>query len=178
MLAFDTETTGLLHPEPAEIHLQPQMIEIYICKFNYEGDILDEFKSFVKPTLPIPEFITEITHITNEMVADAPSFLEIYDDLCKFVLGEEEIFAHNCPFDIGVVKYELRRHGLEYNFPWPPKHTCTAQISTQIAGKRMRLFQLHEWATGQPKIVGAHRAKTDVMAMVKCIVKLKEEGYL
>lgn len=92
MIAIDTETTGLLKPDACDIGLQPELIEIYACKFNWSGEVLSEFKSYVKPTLPIPEFITEITHITNEMVEDAPAFYQIYNDLVDFFL-ERELFC-------------------------------------------------------------------------------------
>lgn len=177
MLAADTETTGLLKPEKTELHLQPFMTEIYICKFNEDFEIVGEFDKLVKPPFPIPEFIQQLTGITNEMVRNAPEFIEIYDELCDFILGEEIIFAHNASFDAGVIRYELERHDLQFRFPWPKKHYCTVELSEPIKNKRMKLSELHELATGQPEIIGAHRAKTDVLAMVKCIEWLHQNEF-
>jgi len=178
MLAFDTETTGLLKPDACELHLQPSITEIYIAKFDKDFDIVDEFKSFVNPGVPLPAMITKITGITDEMLADAPSFVDIYDDLSDFVLGEDKIFAHNCAFDIGMLKNELKRISKEFNFPWPKNQVCTVVESFPIKNRRLKLVQLHEIATGKKEIVGAHRAKTDVMAMIECIKWLKNEGFI
>nr|AAB81660.1 putative [Escherichia phage N15] len=65
-LLIDTETTGL--GEYAEI------IEIAII--NMRGEVL--LDTLVKPTKPIPPEVTEINHITNEMVASAPAWCDVF----------------------------------------------------------------------------------------------------
>lgn len=175
MIAFDTETTGLLKPELTELHLQPFITEIYLCRFNWKGEISEEFESYVKPPVPIPEKITEITGITNEMVADAPRFVEIFDDIYDFVSGDDEIYAHNCSFDIGVLVMEMRRYDLEYRFCWPRNQICTVEASMPIRNKRINLRDLYEMATGK-KLFNAHRAKDDTKGLVEVIVWMKKEG--
>lgn len=177
MISFDLETTGLLKPDLCELHLQPFITEIYMCKFNWKGEILSEFETYVKPPVPIPPEVVEITGITNDTVSNAPKFIEIYDDLCEFVLGEKTIFAHNCSFDIGVLCVELQRKDLENRFPWPPNQICTVEASYPIKNKRLKLDDLHRMATGRG-IENAHRAKNDVLAMVNCIIWLKEKGFI
>jgi len=177
MLAFDTETTGLLRPEATEISLQPYIIELYIAKFDDEFKVYDEFETFLKPPVPLPEEITKITGIDEQMLADAPEFIEIYDDLCELVLGERSIFAHNCSFDISMLRNELYRHGLDYQFPWPKNHYCTVELSKPIKNKRMKLAELYKMATGK-EIINAHRAKNDVLPTIECIKFLKDEGFL
>lgn len=177
MLAFDTETTGLLRPSETALHLQPFMTEIYVCKFNDKFEIYDEFETLVKPPYPIPPEITKITGITDNDLKDAPAFIEIYDELSDFFLGETELYAHNCTFDAGVLMYELKRHDLEFKFPWPKKHICTVEASLPIKNKRMKLGDLHLLATGK-ELKNAHRAKNDVVGMVKCIKWLKENGFV
>lgn len=178
MIVFDTETTGLLRPDPCDINLQPHMIEIYLCKFDFTGKVIAEFETFVKPPIAIPEIITKITGIDDNSVKNAPTFIEIYDDLVEFCLGEKTIFAHNCAFDIGIIKSELRRHGLEYNFPWPPYQCCTVEASFPINNKRLKLEQLYELATGKTEIKNKHRAKGDVIALKDSICWLKKEGFI
>ena len=177
MLAFDTETTGLLRPSATERHLQPFIIEICVVKFDNRFEITDVFESFVKPPVPISEEISKITNITEDMVKDAPDFISIYDDLCEFFLSEKEIYAHNCSFDVDMLSNELTRHGLLNKFPWPPRHVCTVEASFCIKNKRMRLSDLYKLATGG-EIQGAHRAKTDTMALVECIKFLKENEFI
>ena len=98
-LAFDVETTGL-SPETDEI------IEIGALKVR-EGKVCERFISFVKPSEPVSERITQITGITNEMLLDAapkerviPAFL----DFC----GDEVLIGHNLPFDYGFVRNQAK----------------------------------------------------------------------
>lgn len=172
--ALDTETTGLLRPEATESHLQPFIIEIYICKFDDEFNIVDEFETFIRPPVPVPEEITRITGITNDMVLNAPTFIEVYDDLVKFLLGEEVIYAQNCTFDIGMLRNELARHDLVTKFPWPVDQRCTVELSFPIQNKRLNLEKLCGFA-GIPYEKG-HRAKNDVLMMIDCIKFLRGEG--
>ena len=104
-LAFDVETTGL-SPESDEI------IEIGALKVQ-DGKVCDRFITFVKPSEPVSERITEITGITNEMLQDAapkekviPAFL----DFC----GDEVLIGHNLPFDYGFVKNQAKLFGLSF----------------------------------------------------------------
>lgn len=176
MLAFDTETTGLDKPLDTKINLQPYIIEIYVAKFNEDFEIVDEFETFLKPPIPISEEITGITGITNDMIANAPSFPQIYKPLCEFFLGEIQIFAHNFSFDANLLKFELMRMGKEFAFPWPFQQYCTVELSFPIKNKRMTLSQLYQFCTGN-EMIGAHRAKNDVLPMIKCIQWLKGNGF-
>ena len=178
MIALDTETTGLLRPQATELHLQPFIIEFAAAKFNNEFEIVDELQTFIKPPVPIPAEITQITNITNDMVADAPPFALFYDELCDFFLGEEYMFAHNCAFDAGMILYELRRMGVEHKFPWPKNQICTVEKSYAINNRRMNLKELHKLATGKEEIKGAHRAMNDVHAMIEGIKFLSENKFL
>lgn len=178
MIAFDNETTGLKRPDACDLKIQPYITEIYLCKFDFDGNIHAEFNKLVKPPVPIPEIITKITGIDDNMVKNAPTFIEIYDELVDFVLGEKTIFAHNCSFDIDVLKGELKRFDMDYNFPWPPYQCCTVEASMAIQNKRLTLDKLFEVATGKPRTEGSHRARKDVLDMVKCIKWLKKEGFI
>jgi len=178
-IAFDTETTGLLQPELSNLGLQPYLIEIYCCIFEVEtAKILKEFETFIRPPIPIPAKIIEITGITDDDVKKAPSFVQIIDNLSKFFLGQDSIFAHNCSFDIMVLVNELRRLDLQYRFPWPANQYCTVELSFPIKNKRLKLSELYKIATNGNFFENAHRAKSDVKALVRCIKWLHEEGFI
>lgn len=176
MLTFDTETTGLLRPGATELWLQPFIIEIYISKLDDNFKIIDEFETFLKPPVPVSEEITKITGITNDMIAGAPQFIEIYDGLCDFFKGEETIIAHNCTFDINMLVNELKRHNLDHKFPWPKNQICTVEASECIDNKRQSLEKL--CALAGIRYEKGHRAKNDVLMMNQCIKWLKEQELI
>jgi hypothetical protein len=66
------------------------------------------FHTLVNPMRPIPRMITEITGITQDMVAAAPRIDQVIPDLLEFLRGAV-IVAHNAGFDVGFLNYELRR---------------------------------------------------------------------
>lgn len=177
MIVTDTETTGLLAPSPASIHAQPFMTEIYCRKVDIKTfETIDEFESLVKPKIPIPEFITKITGISDETVKDAPDFSEIYDDLYDFFLGSEAALGQNILFDLTVARHELSRIGKEFNFPWPRDLYDTVEMSFPIMNRRMKLGELHEYLFGY-KFENAHRARSDVDATLKCFIELRKRGF-
>lgn len=90
-VAIDTETTGL-KAEGNEI------IQLSAVKFiGFEP--IERFSTYIKPNKPIPKEATEINHITDEMVADAPSFYQIINSFESFI-GNLPVVAHNAPFDV------------------------------------------------------------------------------
>ncbi|MCI0568891.1 MAG: hypothetical protein L0Z52_12010 [Acidobacteria bacterium] len=67
-----------------------------------------EFSSLLNPGIPIPPFISSMTGIREDMVADAPSFHQIADQFLEFV-GDSVLVAHNLPFDRGFLNRALSR---------------------------------------------------------------------
>ena len=94
-ISLDLETTGL------DIS-KDEIIEISAIRFQ-NGEVFDEFTTLLKPSIPIPKKITEITGITNSMVSDSPSIESVFDEFLNFINGQI-IVAHNIEFDIGFVK--------------------------------------------------------------------------
>ena len=105
VVVFDIETTGL-DPKSESI------TEIGAVKVA-NGTIIDRFSSFVHPGKHIPERITELTGITDEMVADAPSIEEVLPQFIEFV-GDNAVMAHNASFDMSFIYEAARRLGLPF----------------------------------------------------------------
>ncbi len=105
IVALDLETTGLSPQFDA-------IIEIGAVKFKgsrNEG----EFHSLVNPGREIPPEITQLTGITNNMVANAPRIDKVLPQLVQFV-GDAPVLGHNVRFDLGFVqKYNYLRNNAE-----------------------------------------------------------------
>lgn len=99
IVALDLETTGL-SPENDVI------IEIGAVRFN--GNRVDaEWSTLINPNRPIPQFVTQLTGITNEMVRNAPPIGAVLDDFAAFV-GDLPVLGHNVQFDLSFLqKYNL-----------------------------------------------------------------------
>lgn len=91
----------------------------------HDGEkVLDQFNSLVNPTTPIPEFISRLTGISDQMVATAPKFYEIAKKVVE--MTENRVFvAHNVGFDYRVLRHEFKRLGYDYR----RDHLCTVQTS-------------------------------------------------
>lgn len=85
------------------------------------------FSTLINPETPIPLYITDITGITDDMVADAPRFYEVAREIVE--LTEGRIFvAHNVNFDYGFIREEFRR--LAYDFQ--RERLCTVRTSRRL----------------------------------------------
>jgi len=123
----DLETTGASPKKGAAI------TEIGAVKVK-SGEYLGNFESFVNPLTPIPEYITEMTGITDLMLAKAPVIDEILPAFLAFAGNADEtiIVAHNAPFDLSFLKSAAKELDLE----WPKYKTLdTVTIARQVLSK-------------------------------------------
>lgn len=118
-IVFDTETTGLST-------LTCDLTEIGAVKVK-GGKVLDRFNTFADPGCHIPEQITELTGITDEMVKGAPSQEEAVRAFLEFA-GDRILIAHNAPFDIGF----LRKVTEANHIAFAPTYLDTVALSRDI----------------------------------------------
>lgn len=95
-VVFDTETTGL---SPS----RDRIIEIAAIRF-ISGVPTEIFETLVNPEIPIPADASEINHITDDMVTEAPTISQILPAFETFV-GKSPIVAHNLEFDLKFIYY-------------------------------------------------------------------------
>ncbi len=107
-VVFDFETTGLSSNKD-------EIIEIGAVKLQ-NGQEIDRFSAFVKPNQTISPKITQITGITNQMVADAKPIEEVLPAFLAFV-GDCPMVAHNADFDMGFLYAAQKRMGIEKIHP-------------------------------------------------------------
>ncbi len=170
---LDLETTGLVGAKGKDQLYQPHITEFYAMQVDNDLNFVRDFDTLIKPPIPIPGFIEKLIGITNEMVADAPTFIQAHKKIIEVFYCSHTIVAHNLPFDEEVLITELKRIGKEHHFPYPPIKFCTVEQSMHIKGFRLKNSELYALATGK-EIVGAHRAKNDVEAMFESFKWLKE----
>lgn len=97
MVSIDIETTGLDSKSDS-------IIEIGAVRFS-DHRIEAEFSTLVNPGRPIPAAITQLTHITNDMVRNAPSIRAVLPELIKFV-GNAPVVGHNVRFDLSFLNLQ------------------------------------------------------------------------
>lgn len=176
-IALDTETTDLLVPNAADTFYQPFITEIYICKFDLDtGEIIDEINTLVNIPIKVPEHITRITGITDDMLEGKPTFDEVIPDIIELCKGVDTVLGQNLMFDHEVVRHNFIRHGREDDMPVFETKICTVEMSYPIKKRRMKLGDLYFMATGKTH-EGAHRAKADVLATITCYLWLISEGF-
>jgi len=172
---MDTETTGLVENMTKRQDLQPEIIELTALRIDLtNGKIVSEIDTLIKPKGEISEFITGITHITNEMVKDAKTFAMKANDIFAFIEEAPLIIAHNARFDHDMLDLEASR--LHRKIKWP-RVLCTIEATIYIKGRRMGLSELHEYLFGT-RFESAHRARPDTDALAKCCVELYKRGAI
>lgn len=174
-LLLDTETDGLIDNLTIAIDKLPNVLEFYGCLADLRtGEIEQELNTLVRPPKSIPAEVTGITGIDDEMVAQAPPFKDVAEQIKNFIESAPLVIAHNMSYDRDVINTEFKRLGTEVR--WPPV-LCTVEQTIHIKGFRLSLSALHETLFGEP-FAGAHRAKVDVQALLRCCVRLSEQGEL
>lgn len=160
-VAVDLETTGLDPRFDA-------IIEIAAVKVA-GGKPVDSFATLVKPPFEVDEFITELTGITNDMLAHAPAIEAVLPSFFEFV-GDGVVVGHNVNFDINFLYDEAQRRGwcFQNNF-----------VDTMRLSRRLfKDFESHKLATLVKNfgisVHPEHRALADAEASLGCYEYMKQ----
>ena len=153
---LDTETTGL---NPTD-----QIVEI--CLIDSDGSSL--FESLVKPTGRIPHDATRVHGITEAMVANAPTWPEIWPQVNATLAGRQ-LGIYNEEYDLRLMRQSHRVHRLE----WPtPEFTsfCIMKLYAQFRGEwdaRRGNYRWHSLENARMQcrldLPNAHRARADAL---------------
>ncbi len=166
-VVFDLETTGLSAANC-------QIIEFGAVKL-VGGEIVDRFSSFSNPGVPIPEKITELTSITDEMVKDAPPVDTVLKDFLAFSDGCL-LVAHNAKFDTGFLRAAAARCGIPFESQWLDTVVISQYVNPELKkhtldaiAKHYRLDDFHH-----------HRAVDDAETLaaifLEMMARLSKEG--
>ena len=118
-IAFDVETPNYANNRMSAIGIA--VIE--------NGEIAGECYTLVNPEAHFDPFNIELTGITPELVADAPTFPELWSEL-EPLMDSGLLVAHNAPFDMSVLAKCLRH----YNIRWHPRveYACTCRMGRRL----------------------------------------------
>ena len=174
-LVFDTETTDLIGNSVTNERHQPHIVEFCGLIIDSSGKELEALEFLCRPPIKIPEVAVRITGITDEAVKDEEPFSYYADDVQNFLRNADAVVAHNLSYDMAMVNIEMAR--VNKLSPWPDRRVCTVEQTEWINGYRLSLTALHEKLFGEG-FPDAHRARTDVEATCRCLVRMIEEGYV
>ena len=125
------------------------------------------YHTLVNPQVRIPHYITAITGITSEMLADAPLFEQVADKVFNLLQGRVFV-AHNVNFDYSFLKHQFASHG----FVLETKKLCTVRLSRKIY-KGLQSYSLGNLCRDLDiNIQNRHRAMGDANATAILFEKL------
>lgn len=165
-VVVDCETTG---GSPSR---GDRVTEIAALRVDRRGRVHDEFRSLVNPMRPIPSMISRLTNITDDMVASAPTFLELAPRLQQIMAGAVFV-AHNAPFDLRFVEWELERG--DYGGP-RGRVLCTVKLARKTVPE-LRSRSLDSLIHFYGIVCEArHRAYGDALATADIMVRLLDRA--
>ncbi len=164
---FDIETTGL---SAATCKITEIGAVIY-----KNGEILDKYNTFVNPEVPIPENITELTGISDDMVKDARPIGEVLPEFLAFA-GGRMLVAHNASFDTGFIRFAAEQNGIKFENPYLDTVAMSRYMNPTLKNHKLdtlaKFYNLGNF--------NHHRASDDAEMLARifdCMAsRLKEEG--
>jgi DNA polymerase-3 subunit epsilon len=90
-------------------------------------EVVSEWSTLVNPDVAVPTEIQTLTGITHEMLAAAPRFADLADDLYERLAGRVFV-AHNARFDYGFLRREFDRAGIKFQ----ARELCTVKLSRRL----------------------------------------------
>jgi DNA polymerase III subunit epsilon len=159
---IDVETTG---GQPS----YERITEIAIVLHDGER-VVDTYSTLLNPEKPIPWGITQLTGITNDMVATAPKFYEVAKKIVE--MTTDAVFvAHNVSFDYNFIKAEFQRFGYDFS----RKQLCTVRMSRKtfpgLKSYSLSNLKRHFGIDAER----SHRALDDTLATVEIFERILAE---
>jgi DNA polymerase III epsilon subunit-like protein len=158
----DTETTGLGERD--------QIIEVAVV--NVEGELLLE--SLIQPKVRVAPDAVAVHGITNEMVAEAPRWSEIWPEL-ETLLSDRDLAIYNADFDLRLMQQTHRIHDL----PWrlkPAGVLCVMRLYARFFGQWDRMRGGFRWQSLEDAreqcgidLPNTHRARDDALLTLELL---------
>ncbi len=163
-IAFDVETTGL-NP------VTDRIIEVGAVIYK-NGKVDKTFSSLVMPSIPISKAVSNVNHITNEMIAEAPSEKEVYAQLVDFlgdaICGKVIMYAHNAKFDFDFLCNTLSRLGFNANIEYIDTLSISRKYLHGLENYKQCTIEEHLGITNPL----SHRAESDAESCGYILLRL------
>lgn len=168
-VVFDTEATGV--KRPAEI--------IDLGMYDAGGNTLCDM--LLKPKVPITPFITNLTHITNDMCKDAPTWPDVKDVLLTAMRGKT-VVTYNAKFDRHMMHCSDEMWGLpQTDYHADITWLCAMEAYAPHHGDWDDYYGSYRWVSlldamheQRLPVIEAHRARADAYmtwALIAFMVK-------
>ncbi len=187
ILVFDTETTGFINKKDPSLEAQPHIIQFAGILWELSEWVYTEIERkniLIKPPISIPYWASQVHHIYDIDVQNAPIMADTIDEIMDFLGKADAIIGHNIEYDEDMIKVELRR--LEKLHLYAPDQViCTMKTTVDFCAiqwnglrfKYPKLGELHKKLFGE-YFVWAHDAMVDVEATQKCFLELEKKWVL
>ncbi len=161
---IDFETTGM-SPDFGD---RPTEVAIVLVE---DGRIVDRYQSLMNAGVRVSPFITQLTGITNAMVASAPPAAEVMREASRFVNGQP-MAAHNASFDRKFWVDEMRR----LHLPADHAFACTMLLARRLypQAPNHKLGTLVDFH-GLPRTGAAHRALADAEMAAELLIRMHHD---
>lgn len=172
VIVFDVETTGT---DPAEARIVELAAVVYDALGTSDPRVI--FRTKVNPGVPIPSGATDVHGITDEDVADAPTFAQVWPVLLR-ALGEQPFVpcAYNVPYDQRVLRCEQLRAELGFPAWLPPMNWLDPLVLARSIDQFERGKKLRDVAGRRGITHAEHGAAADATVAGMLLVKLLTEA--
>jgi len=134
-IVFDTETTGF-DPTTGD-----RLVEIGAVELINHVPTGKTYHQYINPEREVPEEVVKVHGLTTEYLKDFPIFSEVAQDWIDFVGDDGVLVAHNAPFDMKFINYELTKLG--YNeYKWDRVVDTLEIAKAKFPGQRNNLDAL------------------------------------
>lgn len=161
---IDFETTGISPGQGA------RATEVAIVLLQ-EGRVVDRYQSLMNAGVRIPSFITQLTGISDAMIAQAPPADQVMREAARFA-GDAPMVAHNAAFDRKFWIAELTRAGQPASQPYACTMLLARRLYPQVPNHKLgTLVDYH----GLPRTGAAHRALADAEMAAQLLLQIVQD---
>lgn len=136
------------------------------------GEIVAKEMKLINPDAHFAWFCINVHGLTEEHVADAPLFHEVWEELTPLLKDAEFIVAHNASFDKSVLHKCCERYRIA-----PPHHNITCSIKAAKSLCKLPSYKLNKVCAHLDIELNHHEALSDATACAEIMIRAFEKGY-